>query len=427
MNADPSSSGDCSRETLTGEVLAERLTQWAFDAGFDRAGIAELRESSHGDAFRQWLARGDHAAMAWLERRVEQRLDPRRHRPTMKSAVCVALDYWPRPGETMPNGDLWTGVARYAHGEDYHRVMERRLERLEERIRRAVPGVETWRYVDTGPILERELAARAGIGWVGKHTNLLSREGSWFLLGEVLISEEVPQSSSIEDLCGRCTLCLDACPTGALPDAYRLDARLCISYWTIEHRGALPDAVRPMLGGWVFGCDICQEVCPYNRGVEKRDRQEAGSNEPDSRQPPEHRAALYLDSRRRDLSLIDLLGMERDDYVEAFRHSPMKRAKLSGLKRNAAVAMGNSGKLDYAGALIRCLQTDGDPVVRGHCAWALAELVIGGDTRASSSAEPLADALAGALESESAPEARQEIEAALERLCGARDRHEAGS
>ena len=372
------------------EMVAD-LCDWALEEGFDSAGVARLEASEHGDALARWLSRGDHAGMTYLQRRFEARVDSRNLFPGAASVLCVAMQYYPLEGETEHEGDLWPRVARYARGRDYHDVMSQRLERLSARIEGTFAGVKTRNYVDTGPVLERELAARAGLGAVGKNTNLLDPEmGSWFLLGEIFLNLELASDSVASDLCGTCTMCLDACPTGALPEAYRLDSRLCISYWTIEHRGAIPRETRPLLGDWVFGCDVCQEVCQVTVGVE-----------------PAAHAEFALGSVRGGLDLAGLLSLGRDRYVELFRGSPMKRAKLEGLQRNAAVAMGNSGSTRYLPELIRALQNS-DPVVRGHASWSLGQ--IGGDLAES--------ALESARSEESEAEVRAEIDAALEGFVG---------
>jgi epoxyqueuosine reductase len=373
-------------------ATAELLRSWALEAGFDRAGVAALVPAATGPAFRRWLDRGDQAGMGWLERRVEARLEPATVLPGARSALCVALRYAPLLGEPEPTGDLWPRVARYARGDDYHELMTGRLDALAERIAAAYPGVASRRYVDTGPVLEREMAARAGLGVVGKNTCLLDREmGSWFLLGELFLTLDLAPDEPLADLCGGCTLCLDSCPTGALPEPYRLDANRCISFWTIEHRGALPVAAREMAGDWVFGCDICQEVCPWNRR-----RHAIG--------PADH-PELQLPERRRELDLAGLLGLGREEYVERFRRSPMKRARREGLQRNAAVAMGNRGDRRYVEPLAAALASDPDPVVRGHAAWALGR--IGGDEAAAGLGAALGDA---------DPEVRAEVAAALEAL-----------
>lgn len=369
-------------------TTADLLKTWALEAGFDRAGVAGLEPLEHGEALVRWLDRGDQAGMEYLGRRIEARIDPSQIFPGARSVLFVALQYHPL-GQPEPPGDLWRRVARYARGKDYHDVMGIRLRTLEDRIREAFPGCETRRYVDTGPVLERELAARAGLGVVGKNTMLLHPEGgSWFLLGEVFLSLDVlPMAPAVPltDLCGSCTLCLEACPTGALPEPYRLDSNRCISYWTIEHRGPLPPEARRMVGGWVFGCDVCQEVCPWNAAP-------AGAVHPEMELPPE----------RAELDLARLLRLPREEYVERFRGSPMKRAKLEGLQRNAAVAMGNRLERRYAGPLAEALR-EGEPVVRGHAAWALGR--IGGD--------PAVRALEEALQREVDEGVRGEIARAL--------------
>ncbi len=378
---------------------AELLKTWAVAAGFTRAGVASLEPSRHGAFLRRWLARGEHAGMAWLARRTEVREDPARLLPGARSALCVALQYHPLADEEEPRGDLWPRVARYARGRDYHDVMGRQLKTLAARIREAFPGAATRPYVDTGPILERELAARAGLGAVGKNTNLLHRDwGSWFLLGELLTTLELTPDAPLGDLCGRCSRCLDACPTGALPEPYRLDANRCISYWTIEHRGDLPETVRRQLGEWVFGCDVCQEVCPYN------DRPRTGRPRP-GRPRPGHHPLLRLPRQRRELDLAALLRLDREGYVERFRASPMKRAKLTGLQRNAALAMGNRGERRYVPALAAALAT-AEPTVRRHAAWALGR--IGGSAALR--------ALREARSNEPDSAARCEIDAALKSL-----------
>jgi epoxyqueuosine reductase len=380
---------------------SERLKAWAAEAGFDRAGVASLEPIERGGVYLRWLAAGGHASMGWLERRVEERLDPARVLAGARSVLCVALVYHPLAGddgeeEPAPEGDLWPRVARYARGRDYHNLMGKRLRRLARRVRAELPGEDARAYVDTGPVLERELAARAGLGVAGKNTCLLSRgEGSWFLLGELFTTLDLAPDEPLADLCGRCTRCLDACPTGALPAPYRLDANRCISYWTIEHRGAVPEERRADLGDWVFGCDVCQEVCPWNLRFDRRaDR--------GGRAPADH-PDLRLSPERSRLDLAGLLGLGEAAYEETFRGSAMKRARLSGLKRNAALAMGNRGEPRYVEPLARALAADDDPVVRGAAAWALGR--IGGPAARR--------ALAGAAGRDADEEVRREAAAAL--------------
>jgi epoxyqueuosine reductase len=368
---------------------SEQIRKWALEVGFDRAGIASLRESSYSQEVRGWLERGDQAGMAYMSRRSELRLDPRNIMPSARYVVCVALQYSPLKGDQGAEGDLWPRVARYAHGIDYHDLMKTRLEELAGRVREAFPDCATRFYVDTGPVLERELAVRAGLGAFGKNTMLLNEEsGSWLLLGELFLSLELEPDVALTDLCGSCTQCLEACPTGALPKPYRLDANRCISYWTIEHRGVFPREIRSRLGGWVFGCDLCQEACPWNGDTLSVDHPE-----------------MRLPSHRAELNLSDLLRIDREDYVERFRGSPMKRAKQEGLQRNAAVAMGNSKDHRYVPALLEALHDPSD-LVRMHVAWALGE--VGG--------EPARVGLVARRSIEPEPEVVHEIDEALRRL-----------
>lgn len=340
--------------------MAARLESWALEAGFDRAGVAGVEPVERGEVYLRWLEDDAHAGMGYLRNRIEARLEPERILEGARSVLCVALQYeplegGPQTGGPVPDNDLWPGVAKYAYGRDYHNLMGKRLKKLARRIRDELPGTDTRWYVDTGPVLERELAARAGIGVQGKNTCLLSRQGSWFLLGELFLTLELPPAAPLTDLCGRCTRCLGHCPTGALTEPYRLDSNLCISYWTIEHRGAIPEPMREQIGEWVFGCDVCQDVCPWNV------REQEPADHPD----------LHLPPRRAELDLIRLLAMTEGEYQERFRGNAMKRARLEGLKRNAATVMGNRREERYVEPLRRALEEETDPAVREHAAWAL--------------------------------------------------------
>lgn len=371
------------------ENPSEQIRNWALEVGFDRAGIASLRRSSYSEEVRGWLERGEHAEMTYMSRRIDLRLDPRDIMPLARSVVCVALQYSPLKGDLSEEGDLWPRVARYAHGIDYHDLMKVRLEELAGRVRKAFPDCATRSYVDTGPVLERELAVRAGLGAFGKNTMLLNEEsGSWLLLGELFLSLDLEPDVVMTDLCGSCTQCLEACPTGALPSAYRLDANRCISYWTIEYRGIFPREIRSQLGGWVFGCDLCQEACPWNGDTLSVDHPE-----------------MRLPSHRAELNLSDLLRIDREQYVERFRGSPMKRAKQAGLQRNAAVAMGNSKDRRYVPALLEALHDDSE-LVRIHVAWALG--VVGGESARAG--------LVARRSVELEPKVLQEIDSALHRF-----------
>ena len=353
----------------------------AREAGFDEIGVAVLSPlagTDDGKRYRDWIAAGRHGAMGYLSRDPERRLDPERVLPGARSILCVALNYWepegggraPEPSpaapDTAPSSGPGAGprgrVARYARGRDYHKVFTAGLRRLETLLAERFPGVGTKRYVDTGPVLEKLWAERAGLGWRGKHTNLVSRRrGSWLLLGEVLTDLELDPDPPESDHCGTCTRCIAACPTGAITGPYRLDATLCISYLTIEHRGAIPAELRPLMGDHVFGCDDCLEVCPWNRFAE-------ASRVADFRPRPGSAAPL----------LAELTAMDEAAFLRRFAGSPVMRARREGLARNACVALGNVGGPGAVEALTRAL---GDPseLVREHAAWALERLSAGAE------------------------------------------------
>jgi epoxyqueuosine reductase len=338
-------------------AAAEKVKARARAAGFDAAGIASLGPAPTGAAYLRWLERGDQAGLTYLERNVELRLDPRGLLPGARSALVVALRYAPLAGETEPPpGDLWPKVARYARGSDYHELVWRRLEEVARFVESEWPGTRTRVCCDTAPLLERDLAVRAGLGAIGKNTNLLHPElGSYVLLGEMLSTLDLPGDPPLSDLCGSCSRCLEACPTGALPEPWRLDARRCLSYWTIEHRGEIPDEIAPGLEHWVFGCDACQEVCPWNGG-------DPAADHPELRLPPE----------RSGLDLLGLLGLSPERGRELFRGSPMLRPRLEGLRRNAAHALAASPSEAARVALAAAAAEDPSRWVRDAAARALA-------------------------------------------------------
>jgi epoxyqueuosine reductase len=277
--------------------------------------------------------------------------------PETQSIVLTGMNYY--PGTFPPTEGSRGRVSRYAWGADYHDVILRKLHQLAEWIDGQLERRLTYRaYVDTGPLLERELAQRAGLGWMGKNTNLISpKMGSYFFLGELLLDLELePDAPFAEDRCGTCTACLDACPTGALTAPRTLDARRCISYLTIEQRGAIPEGIRPLIGDWVFGCDVCQEVCPWNGRFARPAREPAFK--------PVHAT----------LDLVEMLTLDEDAFRNRFRETPLWRARRAGLLRNAAVVLGNLGDATAVPALERAL-SDPEPVVARHAIWALGHLV----------------------------------------------------
>jgi epoxyqueuosine reductase len=335
----------------------KRVKEQAHRLGFDLVGVTYPAPSAHIAFYADWLARGCHAEMDYLARPdgVEKRADPRRIMPQVRSIVVVGMNYY--MGDPPPTEGLQGRVARYAWGTDYHTVMVERLRQLAAWIAEQVGQPIAHRvYVDTGPLLERELAQRAGLGWAGKNTNLIHPElGSYFFLGELLLDLELePDAPFAADRCGDCTACLDACPVGALLAPRTLDARRCISYLTIEHRGSIPVEIRPLLGDRVFGCDTCQEVCPWNRRFARSTSEPAFAPRP---------GQIALD-------LIDLLELDDDGFRARFRDTPLWRAGRVGLARNAAVVLGNLGDPAAIPALERAL-ADPDPLIVEHAAWAL--------------------------------------------------------
>jgi len=340
--------------SLVGLALGRAVKARALELGFDRVAIGPAAPAEHGPALEAWLDAGYAGTMSYLERGRADRLDPARLLPGCRSVVAVAMSY--NPDATAESADDWRPVSRYARNRDYHDVIRPRLGELAEFIGAATAGSVTSRAaVDTSAVLERDLAARAGLGWVGKNTNLLTPSlGSYFFIGILLTTAELDFDERQPDRCGTCTACLDACPTGAFVAPYVLDARRCISYLTIEHRGDIPDALAERLGSWLFGCDVCQEVCPWNRKAE-----------------PGREPALQPSGSLG--SLETLLELDQDGFRARFRGTALWRTRRAGLLRNAAIALANRGDRAAAPALTRALD-DADAVVRRAASWALAKL-----------------------------------------------------
>jgi epoxyqueuosine reductase len=302
--------------------LAGRIKERGREIGFAAVGVADAGPSRHADFLRRWLAAGRAGRMAWIERSAGARADPKNIAPWARSAIVAAAAYLPYRGRRDGQEGLVRHVARYAVGSDYHRVLRDRLGRLAAFVRDAAPGARTLASVDTGPLLERELAARAGIGWFGKSTNLIGADGdSWMLLGVLLTDLDLPPDDPVADRCGTCTACLDACPTGAILEPYLVDSRRCISYLTIELRGRIPEQDRSGIGDWVFGCDVCQEVCPWNRAAAPAGDPAFAPGEP---------------LRRRRLA--DLVRLTAAEYRREFRKTALGRPLRWGAVRNALIA-----------------------------------------------------------------------------------------
>jgi epoxyqueuosine reductase len=344
-------------------MASGELKRWivsrAAALGFDLVGVSPVKPPAHGGAFADWLRRGYQGEMAYLSRTADRRLHPERYVPWASSVVSVGLNYNTRHQRTAGPAGLRGWISRYAWGDDYHDVVLGRLDRLLADVQtHAGPGIRGHACVDAAPVLDREMAARAGLGWFGKNTNLLSeRIGSLFVLGEMFLSIPLETDRPLRDRCGQCRICLDACPTQAFAGPYDLDARRCISYLTIELKGAIPRDLRPAMGTHIFGCDICQDVCPYNTRCRP-------SAEP-AYQP---RQGLY------EPELIPLLRLTAEEFGVRFRGSPILRAKRRGFLRNVCVALGNLGRADAVPALAGSLAGDPEPLVRAHAAWALGRI-----------------------------------------------------
>jgi len=342
---------------VTPEARSALARSLARELGFDLVGVASAEPPRELAAFAPWVAAGHAGEMAYLSGQVEKRSDARAAFPWARSLVCVGLQYdTPDAYSTeAPPERGW--ISRYAWGDDYHDVLKALLERLVERLTERVGPFRARAYADTGPIVERAYAAAAGLGAWGKNTCLLHPEhGSWFFLGELVTDLELQPDAPLRDLCGSCTACLEACPTGALPAPYQLDATRCISYLTIEQRGAIPEELRAPLGRHAFGCDICQDVCPWNR----RRRHRGG---------PAFEARPGLAAP----DLAELAALDAAAFSARFRQSPVKRAKRRGLLRNVAVALGNAGGAGARPVLER-LAADDDALVQEHARWALRRL-----------------------------------------------------
>jgi len=277
--------------------------------------------TEEGARLNEWLARGYHGTMAWMQKDPEKRVDVRRIVPGAKSVISLAMNYYTPVGHTSADG---TGkISRYAWGDDYHVIMTPRIHSLVDCIKSELPDVRSAAYADTGPVMDKAWAVRAGIGWLGKHTNVITKEyGSWLFLGEIILDAELEYDEAITDFCGSCTACIDACPTDAIVEPYVLDSTKCISYLTIEGRGDIPETVKPKLENWVYGCDICQDVCPWNRF-----------------QKPTDELAFRPRQENADPGLHSLTTITEEEFTRRFRRSPVKRTKRRGLVRNAAAVL----------------------------------------------------------------------------------------
>jgi epoxyqueuosine reductase len=345
-------------------ALVKQIKAKARRLGFALAGIVPASSSTTIGHYHAWLENGYHGQMAYLARpdAVAKRAAPARIQPDTRTVVVVGMNHHTSPLPAHLRDDPSRGIiASYAWGSDYHEVMVPRLRELGALVTSETGQEAGYRaYVDTGPLLERELAARAGLGFVGKNTNLIHpRLGSWLFLGELLLTIELPATplATSQGTCGRCTRCLDACPTGAFVAPYVLDARRCISYLTIELKGAIPPDLRPLMGHWIYGCDVCQQVCPWQRFAE----------------PTQERAFLAQTPSRAVPLLTELMELNEETFQRQYAGTPILRIGRARLLRNAAVALGNWGDERAVPALKKAL-SDPEPLVRDHATWALGQV-----------------------------------------------------
>jgi len=334
------------------------IRQRAVELGFDDCRFTSAAGPASAERFQRWLAQKKHGEMNWLERNAEKRADPQRVLPGAKSIIVLAASYATRdegPPRSAPPATTHGIIARYAQFADYHDVLGERLKILAEFINQlGGAGARSLWYVDTGPLLERDMAQRAGLGFVGKHTNLISRRlGNWIFLAEILTTLELSPDIPEENHCGKCTRCITACPTNAITAPFELDARRCISYLTIELKGAIPVELRPAIGNRIFGCDDCLAVCPWNRFA-REGRLMQSHARADLRQP----------------DLIELLQLDQAGFKARFAGTPMLRTKRRGLLRNVCVALGNTGDASALPALAKAAQ-DAEPLIAEHAAWAM--------------------------------------------------------
>jgi epoxyqueuosine reductase len=341
---------------ISGTELKQQLAMLAREIGFDSCRVSACGSPPHAHEFRNWLGKGGHGEMSYMERGEEKRCDPQKVLPNARSIVVLALNYFQGGAAHTAAATAKTGkIARYAWGDDYHDLIQSKLDKVDEFLRQF--GGQQKSYVDTGPVLERDHAAEAGVGWHGKSTMLINeRLGTWFFLAEVLTTLELPPDEPVPDRCGTCERCIKACPTGAITAPHRLDARRCISYLTIELKGPIPLELRASIGNRIFGCDDCLDACPWNRFA-KVSRETAFS--------ARHSTA--------GMSLRDYLNLDDTEFRTLFRNSPIKRIKRRGFLRNVCVALGNVGTESDLPALERAA-TDPEPLIAEHAAWAIHQI-----------------------------------------------------
>lgn len=345
-------------EAIDYRQLASDIKDWAQQLGFSDSGIADVALAEDEVHLKRWLADGRHGSMEYMARHGSKRSRPAELHPGTQRVISVRLDYVP-PGldtawDTLADGEA-AYVSRYALGRDYHKKMRKQLQKLAQRISEEVGDFGYRAFVDSAPVLEKALARKAGLGWVGKHTLVLNRDAcSWFFLGELFTDLPLPVDAPANDYCGSCTRCIDVCPTQAITAPYKLDARRCISYLTIEQKGSIPEELRAPMGNRIFGCDDCQLICPWNKYAKL-------AEEPDF--APRH----SLDN----IKLMALFAWTEDDFLERTQGMAIRRAGYPGWLRNIAVALGNAPWSEEAVAALESRANHDSALVREHVAWAL--------------------------------------------------------
>ena len=338
-------------------ALAARIRDLAHEAGFQRVGVAGIELGEDEAHLREWLAQGLYGSMDWMARHGDKRSRPHELLPGTIRVLSVGLDYGQDPGqawETLADGER-AYVARYALGRDYHKLMRQRLQKLADRIAQEIGPFGHRVFVDSAPVLERALARNAGLGWIGKHTCLIDRNGgSWFFLGEIYLDLPLPIDAPASAHCGTCTRCIDICPTRAITAPYRLDARRCISYLTIEHEGAIDPELRPLIGNRIFGCDDCQLACPWNKFARRTDE-------------PDFRVRNNLDRA----TLAELFAWSEDEFLQRTEGTAIRRSGHRRWLRNLAVALGNAPTTPAVVAALESRRGCDDPLVAEHVEWAL--------------------------------------------------------
>ena len=332
-----------------------QVKHWAAEAGFDDCRFAKAGTASHAQEFLNWIEHGKHGEMAWLERNPHRRCDPREVLPGCRTVICLALNYFPGNNPFPENHPGGYRIARYAWNNDYHDLIEKKLRELDQKLQ-TLGGTQKF-YVDTGPVLERDFASDAGLGWNGKSTMQIHRRlGTWFFLADILTTLDLTPDAPIRDHCGSCTRCMTACPTQAITAPRQLDARRCVSYLTIEHKGPIPHEFRRAIGNRIYGCDDCLQACPWNRFASI------------SREASFHaRESVF------SMEMRDFLSLTDESFRALFAKSPIKRIKRPAFLRNVCVALGNTGTADDLPALRQAAQ-DPHPLVAEHALWAITEI-----------------------------------------------------